>query len=330
VADFDVITLGETMLRLSPTNLRRIEQANELEIYIGGTESNTAVGLARLGLKVCWLSRLTDNPLGRLLAGKIAQHGVDTSHVTWTDEDRIGLLFLEEGKAPRGSRVIYDRQGSAASRLQAGDLPRRLFHPAGARLFHTTGITVAIGKEPAAATAEAVRWAKEAGWLVSFDLNYRSTLWSPAAARRGCDPIMQQADILFLPERDAILLYELAPDTPPEDVLRAIAERYPRALIALTLGADGAIARAPGGEIHRQASYPAEEVDRIGGGDAFSAGFLYGYLSEQDDPSRLATALRWGAAAAALKYGIRGDFPVITRSEIEALIEGATGTGVVR
>ncbi len=330
MADYDVITLGETMLRLSPTNLRRIEQANELELYIGGTESNTAVGLARLGLKVCWLSRLTDNPLGRLLAGKIAQHGVDTSHVTWTEEDRIGLLFLEEGKAPRGSRVIYDRQGSAASRMRAGDLPRPLFHPTGARLFHTTGITLAIGTDPAAAAAEAVSWAKEAGWLVSFDLNYRSTLWSPATARRGCDPIMKQADILFLPERDAILLYELAPDTPSEGVLRTIAERYPRALIALTLGPEGAIALAPGGEIHRQASFPAEEVDRIGGGDAFSAGFLYGYLSDKRGDSNIATALRWGAAAAALKYGIRGDFPVITRSEVEALIEGATGAGVVR
>ncbi len=106
---YDVITLGETMLRFTPPQLKRLEQTTGFDIEVGGTESNTAVGLARLGLNVAWLSRLTDNPLGRIIEQAIAKNGVDTSHIIWTDQDRVGLYFLEEGRIPRGSRVIYDR-----------------------------------------------------------------------------------------------------------------------------------------------------------------------------------------------------------------------------
>jgi 2-dehydro-3-deoxygluconokinase len=140
----DVVTLGETMLRLTPANYRRLEQASALDIEVGGTESNMAIGLARLGLKPIWLSRLTNNPMGRLIAGALAAQGVDTSHVVWTDDDRVGVLFFEIGKAPRGSRVIYDRQGSAGSRMRPEELPHDLFQPDRARLFHTTGVTPSL------------------------------------------------------------------------------------------------------------------------------------------------------------------------------------------
>ncbi len=138
---YDVVTLGETMLRLTPPGLKRLEQAMSFEIEVGGTESNMAIGLARLGLKVLWLSRLTDNPLGRLIARTIASHGVDTSRVVWTADDRIGLYFLEEGRAPRGSKVTYDRRHSAISQMRPAELPVELFHADGARLLHLTGIT---------------------------------------------------------------------------------------------------------------------------------------------------------------------------------------------
>ncbi|HEX2914642.1 MAG TPA: sugar kinase [Chloroflexia bacterium] len=316
---YDVVTLGETMLRLTPPNLKRLEQTQSLDIEVGGSESNTAVGLARLGLKVAWLSRMTDNPLGRLIARTIAGHGVDTSYVTWTDQDRIGLYFLEEGRAPRGSSIIYDRANSAASRIQPTDLPSELFTAGKARLLHLTGITPALGPQAAATTRHAIKLAKEAGWLFSFDLNYRSRLWATLAAREGCEPLAAAADLLIAPLGDTRLLYNLSPECTPVEALAELSRRFPRATVVLTLGKQGAIGCEPQGKIVRQSVFRAEEVGRIGGGDAFAAGLLYGYLLNQ--PDRLATALRWGAAVAALKYSIPGDLPVIDKAEAIALVE---------
>lgn len=319
---YDVITLGETMLRLTPPALRRLEQAITLDIEVGGTESNVAIGLARLGLKVAWLSRLTDNPLGRLIAGRIAAHGVDTRHVCWTPSDRVGVLFYEMGKAPRGSRVLYDRRHSAVSRMQAADLPQHLFRPNGARLLHTTGITLALGTALTDTAHHALTLAKAAGWLVSFDINYRHTLWAPEQARQGCQTYAEAADILFMPRGDACLLFDLDADLPAETILARVAAAYPQATIVLTLGADGALGQAPGGDVIQQAAYPADAIDRLGGGDAFAAGFLYAYLtSTEKTTQRLSTALRWGAAAAALKYTIPGDAPLIDRQEVESLLQ---------
>ncbi len=326
----DVVTLGETMLRLTPAHYRRLAQASALDIEVGGTESNMAIGLARLGLKPIWLSRLTDNPMGRLIASALAAQGVDTSHVVWTDGDRVGVLFFEIGKAPRGSRVIYDREGSAVSRMRPEELPHDLFQPGGARLFHTTGVTLALTPSLTETAHRALHLAKAAGWLVSFDVNYRRTLWSPAAAREGCDAYAKAADILFIPRGDACDLYAFDADTPAEHMVKTLAGYYPQATIALTMGAEGALGLAPGGEVVHQAAFPAEEVDRLGGGDAFAAGFLYGYLNTSDEGSRLATALQWGAATAALKYTIPGDAPLVERHEVEALLRGSNGRSVQR
>lgn len=323
MTQYDVVTLGETMLRLTPPNLRRLEQATSLDIEVGGTESNVAIGLSRLGLNVAWLSRLTDNPLGRLIASSIAAHGVDTSHVSWTTEDRVGVLFYEMGKAPRGSRVLYDRRHSAVSRMQAADLPQELFRPNGARLLHTTGITLALGQTLTDTAHRALQLAKAAGWLVSFDFNYRHTLWELSQAQEGCQIYVEAADILFIPRGDACLLFDLNADMPAESILSHVAAAYPQATIVLTLGADGALGQEPGSDMIRQTAYPAEAVDRLGGGDAFAAGFLYGYLTTTEAAHRLPTALRWGAAAAALKYTIPGDAPLIDRHEVESLLQQA-------
>jgi 2-dehydro-3-deoxygluconokinase len=321
---YDVVTLGETMLRFTPPALRRLEQTHDFELHVGGSESNTAVGLARLGLKVAWLSRLTDNALGHIISRTVASHGVDTSHVVWTPEDRVGLYFLEEGKAPRGSQVIYDRKDSAVSKMRQGELPD-VFQKGTAKLFHTTGITLAISQHAHATATKAVELAKQAGWLVSFDVNYRAKLWTPDQAREGCEAVAQQADILFIPLRDAKTMYKLPEDSSPESVLNFLAKRFPKAIIAMTMSAKGAMAfRA--GNVYQQEAFKAEEVGRLGGGDAFSAGFLYGYLLN----GNIEGALRWGAAVAALKYSIPGDFPLIEKHEVEALVNQQTSTGIVR
>ncbi|MBC8077222.1 MAG: sugar kinase, partial [Chloroflexales bacterium] len=140
---YDLITLGEAMIRLSPTDDERLEQAPRLQVRIGGAEWNVACALARLGLRAAWVSRLTRNPLGQRIAAEARFHGVDTGQVVWTDEDRVGVYYLEPGPPPRGSQVIYDRANSAASRLQPHHLEPSLF--GSARAFHLSGITPALG-----------------------------------------------------------------------------------------------------------------------------------------------------------------------------------------
>jgi 2-dehydro-3-deoxygluconokinase len=308
----------------------RLEQTTHLDVEVGGAESNVAIGLARLGLRVAWLSRLTANPLGRVLVQSIAQQGVDTSWVVWTDDDRVGLLFLEEGKMPRGSRVYYDRRHSAVSRMRPEELPAAVFRPDGARLLHLTGITVALSPSLAATAHQAMQRAKAAGWLLSFDINYRQQLWDPATAAQGCEPFASAADILFLPRGDACLLYDLAPTLPPERILATLTTRYPQGTVVLTLGKEGAIAGTPSIPPVRQTAFAAEEVERLGGGDAFAAGFLYAFLTTPH-PDRLPQAMRWGAAVAALKYTIRGDAPLIERQEVERLLrQDGAGPGLRR
>lgn len=318
MAGYDILTLGETMLRFTPPGVFRIEQAPHFELEVGGTESNTSVGLARLGLKVAWLSRLPANPLGRMIARTLAGQGVDTSHIVWSETDRLGLYFVEFGDGPRPTQVTYDRADSAMSRMQPEELPAALFAPGQARHLHLTGITVAISDSAAATARRAVELAKAAGMTVSFDVNYRAKLWSPAEARAGCHDFAAAADIFFTPIRDAQSIYGV--DREPEKALAQLQSQYPQATIILTLGAEGAIGAEPGKAPIHQSVFPAGTVGRIGGGDAFTAGVLYGYLSEERAEKRLATALGWGAAAAAFKYTIPGDMPLFEKEEVAALL----------
>src|ERR1051325_7793260 len=186
----DLLTFGEAMVRLTPPGFQRIEQARSFDVHVGGGELNVAVAAARLGLSTQWISRLTENPLGRMIAGRAMEQGVDTSRVVWTPEDRAGLYFAELGAAPRASAVVYDRSGSAVSRIEPGsnDWSGAL---TGVRWFHTSGNTPALRESAAAVTAESLVAAKKAGAKVSYDLNYRSKLWSPAQARAVQEPLLK-------------------------------------------------------------------------------------------------------------------------------------------
>lgn len=313
ILKYDIITMGETMIRFTPPDLLRMEQSREFEAHIGGSESNVAIGLARLGLRVAWVSRLTNNPLGQLIASGIRAHGVDTSQIVWTDKDRIGLYFYETGFAPRAGKVIYDRANSAMSKMLPSDLPKDLILAGEAKLLHLSGITNAIGENAAQTNLRAAAIAKAAGLLLSFDINYRALLASPENWVKASEPIAGMADILFLPLRDAVSLYGTPNEA--EAALKAMKERYPQAQIVLTLGADGAIC-VEGGEIFKQAAYPASEHGRLGRGDSFVAGFLYGKLNTGSAKE----ALAWGTAAAAYKSSITGDFPLLVKEDIERLI----------
>ena len=327
MSQYDIITLGETMMRLAPPGQLRIEQTTVFDIEIGGTESNMAVGLARLGMNVAWLSRLPENALGRRLARILKGNGVDVSHVVWAEDERLGTFFIEFGDGSRPTSVIYDRANSAMARMQPTDLPADLFQPGMARHLHLTGITVAISDTAAATAERACRLAKDAGWTLSFDPNYRAKLWTPEACRDGCQPFAEAADIFFIPIRDAQTIYKIPEDATPEEALSTFQDMFPQATIVLTLGGEGCIAAEPGKAPIRQPVFPVQgTVGRIGAGDAFIAGVLYRYLAPEDPAQWLAESLLWGTAAAAFKYSIPGDMALFEHSEVAALIKSA-GSG---
>ena len=187
---FDVVTFGEAMIRLSPPHFERLEQANSLDVRVGGGELNVAVGVSRLGLRSTWVSRLPKNPLGKLMENRARQAGVDTSNLVWSADGRMGLYFLEFGAAPRASSVLYDRANSAISAVKPGEIDwEKVFQ--GAKWFHTSGITPALSDSAAAVTLEALKAAKRAGATVSYDLNYRGKLWTPDKAQAVQEPMME-------------------------------------------------------------------------------------------------------------------------------------------
>jgi 2-dehydro-3-deoxygluconokinase len=319
---YDAITFGEAMVRLSPPAFRRLEQARSLEVHVGGAELNTAVALARLGRSTAWVSRLTRNPLGRLVANHAREAGVATDHVVWTDEDRVGLYFLEFGAAPRASGVLYDRKESAAAAIRPGMVhwPAVL---AGARWFHVTGITPALSPTAADTTREALQACRAIGVRTSIDLNYRSKLWSPDEAGRCMTDLMPHCDVLITTEEDAERVFGIT-GAGYEGVAAQLARRFPLRVVAVTLrenplvwkNAWTAIAYHEGA-VYRTRTYEVEIVDRLGAGDCFAAGLIHGLLDGD-----LQKGLDYGIAASALKHSIPGDFAWITAGEVEALLKG--------
>lgn len=323
----DVITCGETMIRLTAPSNKRLQQSTQLEVHIGGSESNVAVGLARLGLKVAWLSRLTQNSLGELIVQAIAANGVDTSHIVWTTEQRNGLYFHEEGVGPRPGRVIYDRKDSAFCYFEPNELPDDLFSEGSAKLFHTSGISLAVSKQSRSTINIAIDRAKASHTKISFDLNYRAKLWSRDEARSVCEPYLAEADICFIPLRDAISVLQIKQESSTESVtphaaMKALRERYSRPTIVMTDGERGAWASNQTEIIHHPAFVVPNPIGRLGGGDAFAAGFLKKYLLN----SPLDQSLAFACAAASLKYTQSGDIPCYCEAEIDQLLkEGNRG-----
>jgi 2-dehydro-3-deoxygluconokinase len=314
---YDVVTWGETMLRLATRRGVPLEGTTTLEVAAGGTESNLAIALARLGRRVAWISRLPDNPIGRRIAHEVALHGVDTSHVLWAEAtEKAGLYFIEMAAAPRANQVLYERRDSAVARLEPAQLDYGVL--SSGRVLHLTGITPALSTGCRAAWLASARHARAAGVQVSLDVNYRAKLWSPAAARAALEELLPQVSVLFSGLRDLRTLFA-APEQ-PEAAARALAD-YGVPLVVVTLGAEGALAyERDGGRVQRHPCFPTDVQDRIGAGDAFAAGFLHGWL-ERD----VAHGLRCGNALAALKQTYLGDVSWATRAELEALLHSPAG-----
>lgn len=317
----EIITFGEAMLRLSPPNFKRLEQAISLDVSIGGAELNTAVALARLGHTSGWVSRLTRNPLGRLVANKAREAGVDTGNIVWTDDDRVGLYFVEFGAAPRASSVVYDRKNAAIAGMRPGMVDwQKVF--AGVRWFHVTGITPALSPSAAESTREALQAARAAGVRSSIDLNYRAKLWTSAEAGRWMSEFMQLCDVLITTEEDIERVFGITGAT-FEEAAQRVLQRFPLQIVAITLRENPLVWKnswtaiaCRGATVHRTRTYEVEIVDRLGAGDSFAAGLIHGLL--EDD---LQKGLDYGVAVSALKHTIPTDFAWVTPGEVEALLK---------
>lgn len=309
-----VVCLGETMLMFAPPEHELIEHSRVFAAYIGGSEANVAVGLERLGVHAGWVGKLPRNALGRKVVNGVRAYGVDTSGVAWADEGRVGIFYIERGAFPRPTRTIYDRANSAAATLTADDLDWDYLGQA--EWLHLTGITPALSATCRHSTLDIVRRARALDVNVSFDLNYRSLLWTAAAAREAWTAILPHVTLLIAAETDAALLFDEMP--PREAALRSLHDQYRPAAVIFTCGGDGSIAY-DGTRFYRAATYRPEVVNRLGAGDAFDAGLLYGVMT-----SGLQSGLDYGNAMAALKMTIPQNLPLIEREDIERLLAGDT------
>lgn len=318
-----IVTFGEAMIRLSPPGFRRLEQATSLDMTAGGAELNVAVALARLGHDAAWVSRLPDNPLGRLCRNRARELGVNTSHVVWSPSDRMGVYFLEFGAAPRASSVLYDRAASAISRISVGevDWPAVL---EGARWFHTSGITPALSDSAATVTAEAVSAAAASGCTVSYDLNYRARLWTEQRAREVQVPLLEKVNVLFTTEEDTKRVLGITGDG-YQQVAEKLVERFGFEAVIITLREDLSVWKNrwlallyTGGRHYAGPTYEVEIVDRVGAGDSCSAGYMHKVLSGAGPQE----SVDFGVAYSALKHTIPGDFNLATAEEAERLLSG--------
>jgi 2-dehydro-3-deoxygluconokinase len=331
----DLVTFGEAMVRLTPPDFQRLEQARSFHVYVGGGELNVAVAAARLGVRSRWVSRLPENALGRMIANRAREQGVD-AQIEWTAADRAGLYFAELGAAPRASSVLYDRAASAIARVTPGSIDWQSMF-SGVRWFHVSGITPALSESAATVTAEALKAAKNAGLTVSYDLNYRSKLWSGEQARAVQEPMMEHVDVLITTEEDTQVVfgidaaskgrYENVDADSYAEIARSLQKRFGFRAVAITLRENprvllntwSAIVAAED-NIYRAPRYEVEVVDRIGAGDAFSAGLIVGCLENRGWEE----AVRFATATSALKHSIPGDFCLVTRAEVDQLLRGTS------
>jgi 2-dehydro-3-deoxygluconokinase len=310
---FDLVTLGEVLLRLAIPSPGRFETARSLDVQIGGAEANVAAACARLGLHAAWISALPANPWGDRVRRELTGHGVDCSYVRMIPGARLAIYFLEYGAAPRPVRVLYDRRDSAFARLTADEIDWTPVRDA--RVVHLTGITPALGP---ASRRLAERALAEAS-TVSFDLNYRAALWTPAEARAFAVHALPPARYVFVGLEEARTVFEL--DGPPERIVEALARHAAKATVTVLMGDAGSLTLDGGRLVRPRPRIRVDVVDPVGAGDAFVAGFLWAALRGRDIQETVDTA----AAVAALKCSMWGDIALVRPEDVEDLLAGGPG-----
>lgn len=337
-----IVTLGEIMLRLSTPGFQRFVQADSLDVTYGGGEANVAVAVSNYGLNGVFVSKVPDNAIGQSAINHIRRYGVDTQFVVRGGE-RLGIYFLETGASMRASQVIYDRAGASISSADANEFNwDEIFETAD--WFHTTGITPALSDKAAALTLAALKAAKERGVTTSIDLNYRKKLWSKEKAQQVMTGLCQYVDVCIGNEEDAettlgfkaahsdITKGELNLDG-YKDVIRQMKEKFGFKYIASSLresysASDNGWSAlvSDGKEFYHTRKYDVRIVDRVGSGDSFASGLIYGLVTGMS----MADAAEFGVAASALKHTIPGDLNHATLNDVKTLMKGDASGRVQR
>lgn len=332
-----VVSFGEIMLRLSSPSNNRIMQSSKLDATFGGGESNITIALATYGIPTEFVTRLPKNEIGDWCISELKRYNVETKNII-RGGDRLGIYFLETGAVNRASKVTYDRKYSAISEIEPGMIDwRTIFEDA--QWFHWTGILPAISQSAADACLEAIQIANEMGLTVSTDLNFRDSLWKYGKSARevmpelvaGCDVILgimldniEDEKKVFTPTKGNLVNFDEF-----EKASREMMERYPKAKkIIITLRESVNASYNTWGacmfsdKLYKSRQYNLTHiVDRVGGGDSFFAGLIYGFLVYPDDDQR---ALEFATAASSIKHTVSGDFNIATLDEIEKIISGDT------
>ncbi len=341
-----VVTFGEIMLRLATPGFLRFSQAKEFEVTFGGGEANVAVSLANYGIDAYFASRLPDNDIGDAAVASLREHNVKTDFIV-RGGDRIGIYYLESGAVSRGSKVIYDRAHSAFDTIKKGmiDWDKALD---GATWFHWTGITPSISQSAAEVCKEALEAASKKGITISTDLNYRKKLWKwGKTAGEVMEDLVKYCDVILGNEEDAEMVFGIKPEgvdvtaghvegAAYESVGRQLMEKFPKAKkVIITLR--GSISAShnswagvlwDGNSLYESPTYQITHiVDRVGGGDSFMGGLVYGLITYPNDDQK---ALNFAVAASCLKHTIKGDFNLVTVDEVEKLMSGDASGRVAR
>jgi 2-dehydro-3-deoxygluconokinase len=313
VPEYDLITFGETMIRLTTVGDQRLETTPSLRVTIGGSESNVCVALARLGHPVAWLSALPSNSLGKRIAGELRAHGVVVDHLLWSNSSRAGVYFMETGARPRPTRVTYDRAGSAVASIDPEAVDYTLVRRA--RALHLTGITPALSEACASVSRRLLDEAVAAGIPVILDVNYRSLLWTADEARQGLEHLLQHATVVLCGAADAATVWGL--NGQPHEIARGLLDLSAAEIAVVTLGEAGVCAMRRDGSYWTQTSLDVDIIDPVGAGDAFAAGFLHRWFDTPDD---IPAALRSGVAMAALAMTIPGDLAIVSSDDLTATL----------
>jgi len=337
-----IITFGEIMLRLAPAGFERFAQAKEFGVVYGGGEANVAVSLSNYGKDAYFVTKLPKHEIGQAAVNELRKYGVDTNMIVRGGE-RVGIYYCEKGASQRPSKVIYDRAYSAIAQAKREDFNwSEIFN--GAEWFHFTGITPALSDECAAITLDAVKAAKEAGVMVSVDLNFRKKLWSSEKAGKVMGEIVKYCDLVIANEEDAEKVFGISAEGTDitggsinhegyKSVATKLTERFGLKYVAITLresfsaSDNGWSAMLYDGiEFYSSKKYKMHIVDRVGGGDSFGAGLIYGLtsgLSHQE-------SLEYAVAASCLKHSVEGDFNLASKEEVETLMNGDASGRVQR
>jgi 2-dehydro-3-deoxygluconokinase len=331
--DFDLITMGEIMLRLSPPRHARITDGDVFEKHAGGAELNVASGVAQLGLRSAVLSKSPKSPVGSFVRNRIRFMGVSDDYLLYDDRPtaRLGVYYYEMGAAPRKATVVYDRRHSSVNHMTEEELVPGMWNAT--RMFHTSGITLALSPELRKITVDLIRRFHENGALISFDVNYRANLWSEDEARTVIKEILPMVDILFVSEETSRRMFQKTGDL--NSILKSYADEYGIKIVAATQRTvinplkhhfTSTVYEASTGKFFTEKPYlDIDVIDRIGSGDAYVAGMLFGLLKYNDAEK----AMWFGNAMSSVKDTVPGDLPSSSFDEIKDIIDAHHGKGQV-